>query len=645
VTLKRRAEIGLVLLLLVIAGTLSYAAALTESFTSDEPSHLTAGASYLATGDYRLNPEHPPLVKLWAALPLRLVDHQPFSTDLHKWALGATGEVAIDWLERRNDGNRLLRAPRAMMVAIYLALCATIGWTARLLLGPEAGLLATALAALDPLLLAHGHYVTTDVPVTLFVTLSIVLCASLLRQPSLPKTLAAAASLSAAALSKYSWVLVVPALLLMTALSWLRRRRQGDDRPLPWLALGSLPALVALSIWAVYGFRFEPFRFTASQEASEFAKASKGRSDAPILYSPSTREEAWAGILRDKDGSSREDASARLIGAARRLRLLPEAYLYGFTYAVHHSESRRTYLRGQFSETGWRSYFPIAYLVKTPVPELLLLAAGLAALITKRARLAGDPLLAAGLFTFAAVYGSTAILTNLNIGLRHMIPVYPALFLAMAASVGWITTRAGKIAVFIGVAWLGSVAVFSFPKYLGYFNELAGGWRNGHRWLVDSNLEWEQDYFRVREYQRQHPEERLILLSMGDSPRPPGLTFENFVPRRTGDPWPPALSAGTYVISATWLVGTFQPFSRDVSWENPQLRRNYRELWRRFGGRTMPDASEGDNTVNGYILFDGLRRALLLQRLRHRPEDARIGTSYFVYRLTEDDLVLLTQPE
>jgi 4-amino-4-deoxy-L-arabinose transferase-like glycosyltransferase len=643
--MTRRTTATAAALLLVAGGALSYAAALTESFTTDEPSHLTAGASYLATGDYRLNPEHPVLAKIWAALPLRFVSHAAFTKKLNGWSYGGTRQVALDWLERKNDGNRLLRPARAMMIPLFVGLGAAVGWTAYRLLGREAGLLALALVVFEPLLLAHGHYVTTDVPVALCVTLSLLSFAAFLRRPAATTFSATAVSLSAAALVKYSWVLVIPALVLMTAAAYLRHRTARPGGKFPWIRLAALPAIVGAAIWAAYGFRFDPFRPgdppapAARSWQVEFAKGE------PPPFSPVSRNDAWQAVLLDNARNPRTGPSVTLVNLARQARLLPEAYLYGFTYATRNAESRRAYLHGQFSETGWRAYFPVAYLVKTPVPELLLLLAGTVALATRRARITGDPILALGVFTFPAVYAAAAVLTNLNIGLRHMIPVYPALLVVASASTAWATSRAGRIGVFALAAGMAAVAAVSFPYYLGYFNELAGGWRGGHRWLVDSNLDWDQDFLRVRDYQRLHPQERLVFLSLGDSPIPPGLKVAAYVPRRPGQPWPPPPSAGTYVISATWLVGTFQPFSREEAWENARLRSTYETLWYRWLGRPPPGTDESEEARWSYSFFDGLRRALLLQRLHQRPPDERIGTSFFVYRLTDGEIEHLTRPE
>ncbi|HUM02928.1 MAG TPA: hypothetical protein VL084_11615, partial [Thermoanaerobaculia bacterium] len=453
---------------------------------------------------------------------------------------------------------------------------------------------------------------------------------------------ATAVSLSAAALVKYSWVLVVPSLVLMTAAALFRRRAGTSGGTFPWWRLAVMPVLVAGAIWAGYGFRFDPFRPGDPPAESSWRDLIPPGSPAP--FSPLNRDAAWDHVLRDKVGNPRTGLSVAAIGLARRMQLLPETYLYGFSYATRYAESRRAYLHGRFSDTGWRWYFPIAYAVKTPLPMLLLLLAGAAALATRRTHLTGDPVLALGVFAFAAVYGGTAFLTNLNIGLRHMIPVYPALIVVASASVGWMASRAGRIAVPLLAVWMAAEAAASFPYYLGYFNEAAGGWRDGHRWLVDSNLDWDQDFLRIRDYERAHPDERTVLLALGDSPRPPGLRAETFIRRRPDQPWPPPPSAGTYLISATWLVGTFQLAARDDVWESPRLRSSYEALWRRWLGRPVPGPEESEEARNSFELFDGTRRALLLLRLRHRPPDERIGTSTFLYRLSDRELEELTRP-
>ncbi len=153
-------------LLLAVCATLALGAASGDSPTIDEPGHLVAGLAVWHEGDFRMAPDHPPLARLWAALPVFLGSHawqtlgRPGWSDGDWWRFGR-------WLFERNDPEALLWPARAMMVGLLVATCLATWWVARSLFGPTAGALALLLAAFDPGFLAHGHYVTTDMPMTL----------------------------------------------------------------------------------------------------------------------------------------------------------------------------------------------------------------------------------------------------------------------------------------------------------------------------------------------------------------------------------------------------------------------------------------------------------------------------------------------
>src|SRR5262245_30121956 len=155
---------------LILAFCLQAVVALPRlSATSDEAVHLAAGYSYWETRDFRMNPEHPPLAKLIAALPL-LVLHPKLNTASRIWNAPSEYEFGFDFLYT-NDADRLLFWSRLMMVAVAAAGAAITFVWARDLFGPVAGLLALGLYAFSPNLLAHGMLVTTDVPVAVFTVL------------------------------------------------------------------------------------------------------------------------------------------------------------------------------------------------------------------------------------------------------------------------------------------------------------------------------------------------------------------------------------------------------------------------------------------------------------------------------------------
>jgi hypothetical protein len=720
---------GFALALVALAAGLALGAAHGDSITVDEPIHLFAGYAALAQGDFRLSPEHPPLARMWAALPLLGVDPRWPPPAAAGWRGADYFDLARDWLERWNDGGRLIAPARAMMVVLLAALCLATAEAARRLLGGAAGALALFVAALDPTLLAHGHYVTTDLPAALSALLVLLTGSRLLAAPTPGRLGLAALALGAASLVKFSWFLLLPALGVAAILAVFSPRlapglppgRAARTGVVASLAV-ALAAAVGLAIWAAYGFAYRPAprdlrggdperlpavlfhpagaaeRDAAEGGAAEVEAAEGPATAGPAAESPATERpatagianpgsprlpataaERWEAVLRDPADGRRLAGLPRLVAFARDHRLLPEPYLYGMAYAYRKSLYRSAYLMGRYSTTGWRSYFPLAFVLKMPLPTLLLLAAGLAALCRKRKERSvpgdrtghapgeisaawraggdgrgtgpasgvaskwrppgGDGLLAAGLIAFAAVYAGAAIASRLDIGQRHLLPLYPAVFVGAGAAIGWLPGR-GRLpaaAIAAGGLWLLAGTLLAFPGYLGYFNELAGGGRHGYRYLSDSNVDWGQDLLRLADYARRHPREAIRLAQFGPVPLPRGFSPMVLLDGPAGAPLSP-LGAGTYAVSATELAGVYHPLVRDESWRHPGLRALYSRLAEAAAAGRLsqtPAAARG---------FDLLRRLRLLNGLRHRRVDGRVGTSLFLFRLDRAEVAALTRP-
>lgn len=476
------------LLVFVVCGWISLAG---DSATSDETAHLPAGYTYLDRGDFRLNPEHPPLAKALAALPLWLTGAgRPDYAGEH-WARGDQWRFGFAFLNAQGDPDALLHPARAMILALGLLLCLAVHRWARALWGAEGGLLALGLCALSPAVLAHARLVTTDLPVALGFTATLWSFARFLRAPSLGRAALTGLALGAALLTKFTALLLLPALLL-AALAWAIRSRR-------LLPLGGLlgAGLIAWAVlWAGYGFRFSP--------------APGGAYALP-----------WEAMARS------EGPHPQAMLLARDWRLAPEAYVFGLTSALH-DETRLAYLNGIESVVGWRTYFPLAFLLKTP-PAFLLLS--LWALLVALRR--GGRRREVALFLLApiALYAAVSIRGRLNIGHRHLLPLYPLLCVtagALAADAR--RRRFGLVA--LGTGLLGCVLSFAAatPGYLSYFNALGGGTRNGYRHLLDSNLDWGQDLKRLAAWQRAHGGEPMGLAYFGTAdPRAYGLRYRKVV--------------------------------------------------------------------------------------------------------------------
>jgi hypothetical protein len=670
-----------VLALLALSTGLALGAARGDSITVDEPIHLLAGYASLVEGDHRLSPEHPPLARMWAALPLVFSHPRWPPPEAAGWHQADYFDLARDWLSRCNDGGRLIWPARVMMVALLAALCLATAAAARRLLGGAAAGLALFVAALDPTLLAHGHYVTTDLPAALTALLVVLTCSRLFADPSPGRFALAALALGAASLVKFSWLLLLPA-LAMAAIAAVASPRLAPGLPQrPAARAGVVAALgvalltvVALAIWLAYGFSYFPSR-AAGPEVEHLPSVSgvlaagnpggSGAAGSPGLSLPATPAERWQTVLTDPTDGTRLAGLPRLVAFARDHRLLPEPYLYGMAYAYRKGLHRSAFLMGHYSTAGWPSYFPIAFAIKTPLPTLLLLAAGIAALLARGVRSAraaravaplpgggergappaampgvartpGDGLLAISLATFVAVYAGAAIASHLDIGQRHLLPLYPAVFVGAGAAAAWLPGR-GRLAVLALCLWLLAGTLLAYPSYLSYFNEVIGGARNGHFYLSDSNVDWGQDLLRLAAYSRRHPDEPILLAQFGGVPLPRGFSPGILLEGAPDTPLNP-LGAGTYAVSATELTGVYEPLIRDESWRRPEVRQLYLQLAQAAArGRLAPGSAAAEG-------FDFLRRVRLLNGLRYRPADGRIGGSLFLFRLGAADLAALTRP-
>jgi hypothetical protein len=459
----------------------------TQSATFDEGAHLPAGYTYLRLGDHRLNPEHPPLVKTLAAAPLLFMD-VTLKPDDEAWAQRRQWEFGKRFLYRWNDADRLLFWGRLPVVALGALLGVSVFVWSRSRDGWAAAVLALFLCVLSPDVLAHGQLVTTDVGIALFTFLSVVAFDRASRHLSAGRLGLAGLAAGAAFATKFSAVLLLPILGSLAIVAVLdpepmtvalpgrpsraiagRRARAGAMAAL----LAGIAVLSLAVVWASYGFRSR--------------------------LSPDPQVEAafeWGRV--DPEGAV-EKRAAHLVRASG---LLPEPFVFGFLRFFKHSEPRPAFLLGRVSSEGWWYFFPVTFLLKTPVPLLALLALALA---TRRRR-AGpwrDDLV---LWLPVVIYAAVAVARALNIGHRHLLPIYPFLFVAAGRAAAWAfpaspaPARAPAWIVGALCGWHAVSTALIHPHYLAYVNELGGGPANGYRLFADSSLDWGQDLKNLKRY-------------------------------------------------------------------------------------------------------------------------------------------------
>ncbi len=567
-------------LLLVLFGQL-IRGALRNSVTFDEGQHIARGYAYLKTGDLRLNQvrgAHPPGMAILEAAPLLLFPDMPQPATLKGWAESDTVLFAKQLIWKSPEIEKLLFAARVPVMLVTLLLAVFCFRWAADLWGPGAGLLAMALVALDPNIIAHGMLAATDAGVAAFSFIALYALWKSLRRPSPKRLLAAGVTLGLALVAKMSALILLPvsALVILVVGLAVRRRdyfagfrliqrivaraRSPRGQRLLGLTLVAVVVYAAgfLTVWAVY--RFEVRKLP----------------ELPLPFP---------------------------IPAATHLSI-------ALVSQKHLDVGHVAFLMGELSEHGWWYYFPVAFLIKTPLPTLILLALGGVALIWKEHRrwLRVFPLLA-----FAGLYALATLLSTVNIGYRHLLPLLPCLFVLASQLVNQTTGRSinqsasqsanrstGRpvtpsrrhpvtlspchLVPFL-LAWLAFNALTIFPNDLTFFNELAGGPKEGWKYLVDSNLDWGQSLIELRSYLARNPLGPIRLSSTGFvNPSVYGIAYE---------PLPP------------------MPDPQDVSKFNPSPGRYY------IGAQNLQVGSPLDHDVFGWF--------------REREPQERIANAILVY--------------
>lgn len=505
-----------------------------QSPVVDEPSHIARAMAYWRASDLRLQVGHPPLMHALAGLPLLLEPGVPHLESLPGWQPLSREELnghAL-WDEGRPT-DRIVFLARWPMLMLALLLGALIFRWAGERFGVWAALMALFLFAFDPNLLAHSVVTTTDIGVTFFVLLAVYLFDRWVRRPSRKWLVVSGLAFGLAMAAKFSAAILLPVLLVLALVAGRRARRMLQAV----VALAAIFAIGAIVLWAVYRFEVGPWKPTMISVP------------APTF---------WNGLLRLKE---REE------------------------------EGRVAFLLGQISPRGWWSYFLVAFVVKTPLPTLLLLCLASVAeiVLTGRLRKQGNrgelgkrAWSALALILLPVLYFGASLQSKLNIGYRHLLPILPFLFiwisdfglriahlwllsprlqslisdLRLRAPLRRLVSLAPRLLVVILLAWLAIGTLAAFPYHLAYFNEAAGGPDNGYKILADSNLDWGQDIKRLKAWLDAHgigqvhlavftgslPERYGIQVSQLPGPYSPpdAFGFRRFAP-----------APGVYVISAS----------------------------------------------------------------------------------------------
>jgi 4-amino-4-deoxy-L-arabinose transferase-like glycosyltransferase len=451
-----------------------------ESLTWDEDDHMFAGYMMWKAGDFGLNPEHPPLVKLLATLPLlgekmwvpTLKNNRDFKLEAY--------QDGRDWLARDDGaGQRLVFRMRMAAGLLAVGLSIVVFFAAREWFGAGAALIALVLLVFDPNILGHSALVTTDVGVTLFFLLSIYAFYRYVKQPSLARLALAGIAAGLLLATKHSGILLAPMLVLLIAYEVLFAAKGTRGRTALRLT-GAFAAIVVIGVavlWAFYGFRYaaRPAGLALSTPLADYVK--------PLSHFEQ------GGVM-----------------TIARLHLLPESYLMGLVDVKRMAQFYPTFILGRQIAHGVWWYFPVVIGIKTTLGLLALVLLSLFAILTRRLN---KPREIAYILIPWIVYLAVAILSGMNIGSRHILPLYALAAILSGAGVMALSANSRAWKWVCGVLIVAHVvsALAVFPNDIAYANEAWGGPKNLHNLLSDANVDWAQQLISVKKWQDQHPNE------------------------------------------------------------------------------------------------------------------------------------------
>jgi len=650
-------------MILAIHWLLAMSSVRDKSTTFDEIAHLAAGISVLKTGNYGAMPETPHLVHLWAAAPIVLAEFnfpEPDHPDWWRsdqWPLGRRL-----FYECGNDPQSILIRGRAMIALLSTALGLVVWLWSRRLFGQVGGIISLILYAFSPTILAHGRLITTDLAAGLFFLIAVTALWRVLHRVSPASVALSALAVSGLLLTKMSGLIILPiagVLVLVrlisnrpTELVWSRTRQIRPRRTQlgVWLVTGLVHVVICvLLIRTAYGFQYAVIKEADPDGAS----------------GPSRVMFKWDEQLRGlgKTGT--------VISWLRDQRVVPESYLMGLAFTLRRAQVRPAFLNGQSSVRGWWYFFPYCFAVKTPLPLLgILLVAVLVALRPLARSRNGDKTSQRGwqslvdgvyrtapLWALFVVYWFFAITSSLNIGHRHIVPVYPVLFIFAGGASAWLRPvhPAKRVVVPVLVVLFIGSSLLTCPHYLAYFNMLVGGPANGYKHLVDSSLDWGQDLPGLRRWLDRHGPQRsgvapaagtlALYLSYFGASRPDAYGIDAIalpIDERAPAQSLRRLTGGIYCISATNLQQVYS--LRECRWTRA-FEAVYLELRSRLPGaspRSRPGA--GTQPQPAHLnkaeteLFGKLRFARLCAALRRREPDDNVGHTILIYRLSDRDV-------
>jgi hypothetical protein len=520
------------LLLFIFVATVSTSVNTKSPICDEAAHHIAAGYSYIKTHDFRITPS-PPLIRLLIGLPIVFLNPK-LPLDHISWKTADSSGFNYQFLFVYNhNADQIVLFGRLLMIVLAAILGILIFAWSRKLYGYRAGIFALFLYTFSPIILGNAGLAMLDLGCAAFIFAAVFQFYRYLKKQTFADLLLTGVLFGLAQAAKITALVLYPIFVVYAAAYWLLNRRGGNVSL--WGISKKLIFIWVMGIivlWGTYFFEFKPLLKNEPdvQEKIEYIK--KFSASVPFV----------------KD---RENMANNLVWLANNVPIPLSTYgisIMGFGRQIVFGE-QGLYFMGRNMANGSKIYYAVLYLIRTPIPFIIFLAATFLFFIKpmKKRSLEDLFLLLPVISIFAA-----ASFSKLQGGIRYLLPIYPFLFVWVSGLVTIKISRWARTAkaVFYGLCiWYFLSSIMIYPDYLAYYNELVGG-PNGFGYKISADADWGQDYKELKKYMDKEGIKSVKLLCFGAvDPAYYGIKYEDLAKEEYKKP-----VAGRYYAISSRLV-------------------------------------------------------------------------------------------
>lgn len=520
--------------LLIIFFLLVLTSVSTKSPICDEAGHhIAAGYSYVKTGDFRMNPAGPPLIRILMGFPLLFLDLK-IPTDHPSWSSIASTDFSYQFLYVYNkDADKIVFLSRLPMILVSTLMGLIVFLWSKRFYGYKGAVFALFLYTFSPAILANAGLAMLDTSCAFFIFLAAFRFWVYIKEKTVFNAVLCGVCFGLAQSAKLTSLILYPIFLILAAADIVLCKK--ETRISLSLKLFKDISVICLTgffvLWATYFFEFKPLLKNAPDLEEKIEYIKKFSKIVPFV---------------DKDRFS-----GALIYFAKNIPIPLSAYLIsisGIARSVAFGDQKLFFMGRNFMG-GSKIYYTVLFLIRTPLPFIILLILSVF-LFRKTKRI--DTISGLFLIVPIAVIFTAVSFSKLQGGIRYILPVYPFLFVLMG---GLVTVNANSIVrgakgiFYILCAWYAVSSVAAFPHYIAYFNELTGG-PDGFGYRITSDADWGQDFKELKKYIDKNNIKSIKLLCFGSSsPEYYGIPYEEFQERENMSP----IAGKYYAISSRFL--------------------------------------------------------------------------------------------